>query len=188
MELIKLSSAIGSVLAGMLILALWIAAANDKGAEDGTRYKCRGCVQLYHDGLPDTDIGKWLKDNRSPYNILIAFGVILGVMWMGTGALGFFANNPLLAKIYLGAGIGTYLIHVILFPTIVMRFSTMVSSCTAKCSNADDWATKHMLDSYEEFWGASLVCFVLGAYQIIAAVYHHNCIEGSKPAGAPVTS
>ena len=184
MELIKITSAIASAIAGVLILILWLVAANDRGDEDGNKYKCRGCVYLYHDSLGDSDLGKWLKNNRSPYNLLIAFGVILGVMWIATGALGFFANNALMAKIYVGAGVGTYLIHIILFPSIVQRFSSMLGSCSARCSTGDDWYIKHMYDSYEEFWGASLVCFVLGAYQIIGALYHHNCVEAGKPAGA----
>ena len=93
---------------------------------------------------------------------------------MITGVLGFLVTTSMSAKIYVMAGVGTYLIFVILFPIIVERAHPLVGACSSYCSTSSDWYAKHYMESYEEFWGSSLVCFILGAYQIICAIYLHN--------------
>ena len=182
MNLFQLTSAIAAIICGVLILILWLVAANDKGEDDGNLHKCRGCIFYYHDSLGSSDLDTWKKNNRDAYPLLIAFGVICGVFWMATGALGFFVNNSMFAKLYVGAGVGTYLIFVVLFPIIVERAFPTLNTCANYCSKSSDWYVKHYLDSYEEFWGSSLVCFILGAYQIICAIYLHSTIGESKPA------
>jgi len=68
---------------------LWIIAANDKGEQDGSLYKCRGCLWYHHDYIVnqfgDQD---WKRGNRDPYPLLIAFGCILFVCWLVTGIIG----------------------------------------------------------------------------------------------------
>jgi len=192
-KIIQLTSAIGAIIAGILVIILWLVAANDKNSTDSSgAYQCTGCNYIYHDTLSNgsSDLNTWLKNNRDAYPILIAFGVICGVFWMVTGGIGFIAlNSDKLALIYLASGVVTYLIFVVIFPIIVEREQWVMSNCTAgptTCSLKDNWSTKHQLDSYEQFWGSSLVGFILGAYQIIGAIYLYATIgNASKPANAP---
>ena len=30
------------------------------------------------------------------------------------------------------------------------------------------------MDSWEQFWGSSLACFILGAYSIVGSIYAYN--------------
>ena len=187
-QLIRLTSAIGVILTGIIILILWIIAANDRGNDDAGRYQCRGCNYLFHDALANdkvkfgnSDLNTWVKNNRNPYPILIAFGVILGVFWMVTGAIGFLAGTKFMAWIYLIVGVVTYIMFVVIFPIIVERISFVQSTyCqslwNASCKIDSDWTVKHSLESYQHFWGAALVGFLLGAYQIASATYliHEN--------------
>ena len=47
-------------------------------------------------------------------------------------------------------------------------------NCAAKCDKNDSWFEIHEMDSYTEFWGSSLVCFILGIYQIVGSVVTYN--------------
>ena len=188
-KIVQISSAISAILAGVLVIILWLIAANDKGQSDSGKYKCFGNTYIYHDYLSSNsnDLNDWLKNNRDAYPILIAFGVICGVFWMVTGGIGFIAtNSDKLALIYLGSGVVTYIIFVVIFPIIVERINWVFSNSTSMslagttCSNVDNWYTKHMLDSTEQFWGSSLAAFILGGYQIAAAVYLYATIGAPK--------
>ena len=194
-DLIRISSAVLTIIAGVVLLILWIISANDKGTGDSGDRKCRGITQLFHEALADGDfqesaalstnfddgLNTWVKNNKEAYPILIAFGVIIGVFWMVTGAIGFYAKGGCMAKLYLLLGVATYVIFVVLFPIIVERFTFLFDNSSTYgaylwgtkggCRSSSNWTIKHQMDGYEEFWGASLVGFVLGAYQIAAAIY-----------------
>ena len=185
-DLIRISSAVLTIIAGVVLLILWIVAGNDKGRFDGELRRCRGCLYLFHDALSqdnfmvdygyNLDLNSWLKNYRDATPILMGFGVIIGVFWMFTGVAGLFAKRPLIAKVYLFAGLATYLIFVVLFAVIVERIQFIKKNyCPTlwpkTCRTDLDWEIRHYYDSTEEFWGASLFCFMLGAYQIAAAIY-----------------
>lgn len=58
-----------------------------------------------------------------------------------------------------------------------LRFVTK-AECTMHCKNDDyNWFDEHYNDSKAQFWGCSLVCFILGAYTIIGSVYLYNTVE-----------
>ena len=61
----------------------------------------------------------------------------------------------------------------ILFGLLIDKM-TFVKDCEGHCTTSNDWYIKHKDDSYQEFWGASLACFLLGAYTIIGSVYVYN--------------
>ena len=198
-ELIRLTSATAVILAGIIILILWIAAANDKGAKDGDEYKCHGLNFIYHDAIAKnyyvdkksytSDFNSWVKGNKDAYPALIAFGVIIGLLWVITGAIGFMVKNHVMAKLYLGLGVITYLLFVVMFPIILQRIMFVLKEGSGqwsvnKCKTKDDWPEKHGEDSFNQFWGAALVGFILGAYQIAGAIYVYNtmAVEGEiKP-------
>lgn len=39
------------------------------------------------------------------------------------------------------------------------------------------WTRRHITDSWDQFWGGSLACFLLGGYVIGASVYVYNNLE-----------
>jgi len=184
-ELLRILSAIAAILTGIIVLILWIIAANDRGKEDG-RYACRGCNQIFNTAAKNSGLGygsgltTWILNNMNPYPLLIAFGVILGVFWMVTGAIGFVAASKYMAWVYLILALITYLIFVVMFPIIVERINFANANCSSlwavQCKTDDDWRVRHSVDSYEQFWGASLVGFILGAFVIGSAIYmiHEN--------------
>ncbi len=187
-QLIRITSAVGIILAGIIILILWIIAANDKGSEEGGRYECRGCNYIYHDALRNdnlvfgsTDLNDWVKNNRDPFPLLIAFGVIVGVFWMITGAIGFLAATKFMAWLYLIMGAITFVIFVVVFPIIIERIEFARPYCQTLwfqiCRTDAEWTIKHSLESYQHFWGAALVGFLLGAYQLAAAAYLIHEVE-----------
>ena len=53
------------------------------------------------------------------------------------------------------------------------------SYCFTRCNptSENNWAKIHLEESYEQFWGASLVCFILGAYQLAVAAYTYGTLE-----------
>ncbi len=202
LELLRLSSAVGVILTGILVLVLWVLAANDKGTQgDGQYYGCKGCNRIVHDALRDDyykntpaygfsdSLNTWTLNNRDPFSILIAFGIILGVFWMITGAIGFLARSEYMAKLYFISGVVTYLIFVIIFPIIIERITWANAHCTgpaAVCRSDREWLEKHSYESYEWFWGTSLVAFIVGAYQVVSAAYiwARHIPEIPKPASA----
>ncbi len=71
----------------------------------------------------------------------------------------------------------------VIFAIIVDRLKFVtVADCGTRCKNNADtkWFSEHYNDSKAEFWGASLACFILGAYIIAAGVYLYNTIEGPQ--------
>ena len=71
----------------------------------------------------------------------------------------------------------------VIFTIIVDRSDDVRSAtdiCDWHCVNTDSWFTIHRGDSYEEFWGASLVCFILGAYQIVGSMITYNEISKAQ--------
>ena len=180
--IIRITSAIGVICAGIILLILWIIAANDRGSKDGNKYKCHGVVYLFHDALVNKDPHhgnensiKWLKGNWDVYPILIAFGAIIGLLWIIAGVIGLLARRKIIAFSYLGLGIFTYLVFLLLFAIIEIRFQRLDESFDylweKHCVVDGEWLVKHAWDSYEQFWGASFIGFVLGAYQIAGAIY-----------------
>ena len=73
----------------------------------------------------------------------------------------------------------TYALFVLVFAIIADRKKFVDEAgktiCLPNCSTKDNWTIKHIEDSWNTFWGASLTCFILGAYVIIGAVYDYNC-------------
>ena len=41
----------------------------------------------------------------------------------------------------------------------------------------EEWTRRHIMDSWDQFWSASLICFILGAYAIAGSVYAYNTSE-----------
>lgn len=179
-EYLRLSSSISTIANGIQFLILWIVAANDKGTtQDNTgAYYCRGCYWQYHD-LETTNTGVNFPSTTDPYPLLIAFGVICGLAWIAIGLFGFLTKSRLTIGTYFFAGSLNYLLFVILFADITEKTMVYVfKACgipsfvnTQSCSNDNNWWEKHQTDSFDEFWGSSVVAFVLGAYQIGCAVY-----------------
>jgi len=202
LEFLRLTSALAAIIAGIVIMVLWIIAAFDRFDEEGGKYKCQGCNYIVHDALTNdyfvnaagykysTDLNTWVKSNRDPWPILIAFGVIVGVFWIITGLIGFIARTKAMAWIYLIAGILTYIIFVVIFPILIERITWANQHCNdlwnSTCKNDVDWLERNRFGSYEMFWGAALVGFLLGAYQIASAayVYGHLIPEVPKPVAA----
>lgn len=196
-ELVRMLSAIAILLTGIVILVLWILAAFDRGDEDG-RYGCHGCNYLFNQGVNDGTLGftgelnDWVKSNRNPYPLLIAFGVIVGLLWIITGAIGFLASTKYMAWVYFVLGMITYIIFVVVFPIILERINFVTPYCNnlwaTYCNTNPDWIIKRSLDSFQWFWGAALVGFLIGAFQLAAAAYliHENeepVVSSPQPAG-----
>ena len=176
-DMLRILSAVGVFLAGIAVLILWIIAAHDRSElKDSGFYKCLGCIYLYHDSITGGgDLNQWLRDNRDAYPILIAFGVICGVFWMVTGVIGLMGNSAGVLKAYFFSGIITYLIFAVIFPIIVERLTWVNANCgllPIVCKTNQDWRLKHFFDSGEQFWGAALAGFILGAFQLGAAAYN----------------
>eukprot|EP00826_Nyctotherus_ovalis_P065202 TRINITY_DN9580_c0_g2_i10.p1 TRINITY_DN9580_c0_g2~~TRINITY_DN9580_c0_g2_i10.p1 ORF type:complete len:266 (-),score=32.09 TRINITY_DN9580_c0_g2_i10:165-962(-) len=43
------------------------------------------------------------------------------------------------------------------------------------------WLLKHIMDSWDIFWGSSLACFLLGAYVIAGSIYTYNTEKNYMP-------
>ena len=181
---LRIISAVGIFLAGVGVIILWIIAAHDRSElKDSGLYKCLGCVYLYHDSITGGgDLNTWLRDNRDAYPILIAFGCICGVFWMVTGIIGLIGNSPGVLKAYFFVGVISYLTFVVIFPIIVERFLWVSANCgllPILCKTSQDWRLKHFGDSYEQFWGAALAGFILGAFQLGVSAY--TFLSSSNP-------
>ena len=184
-EIVRYLSSILILMTGITLFILWIIAAHDKGTDDGG-YSCHGCNYLYHEAADagslgySSDLTDWLKINRDPFGIMVAFGVIIGATWMITSAIGFFAATKYMAWVYLFLGVFAYILLAVLFPIIIERIQYVLSSCSVlwatRCKADPEWRVRHMWDSLEQFWGISLVGFVIGAFQIASAAYliHEN--------------
>jgi hypothetical protein len=185
MATIQVLSALSAILAGVLILIMWIVAAHDRGVEDGNKYKCRGCIYYYHDDLVNSniEIKNWYMLHRDSYNLLIAFGVICGVFWMAAGGVGFIVSNEMLGKVNIILGAVTYTIFVVLFAILAnrMKYAASYVPCYSRCSTTDDWFIRHSNDSIHEFWGSSLACFILGAFHLLGAIYTYATLSPNPP-------
>ena len=82
----------------------------------------------------------------------------------------------------------TFLVFVVIFSIIVNQClyintqTLAVTDCSNRCSDENNWFDIHREDSYIEFWGSSLTCFILGVYQLAASViiYAQN-LKSAKP-------
>lgn len=195
-DILRLVSSITTILNGILLLILWIIAANDKGTTTDSQglYYCRGCYWYYHNTIV-TNSSYNLPTTSDPYPILIAFGVICGVLWMAIGGIGFATKTRTMAFLYTGLGIFNYLLFILLFAVICDNtWFYVFNACNIPslgtnpsfCSADPGYWTKHQADSFDEFWGASLVAFILGAFQIGSGIMIINGlpIEGQPPATA----
>ena len=104
-------------------------------------------------------------------------------MWVSTGILGLLCNSILKIKTYIIQGLATYILFVIIFPIIYERSQWAFGNCQPAiglCSGAENvnptskWWEQHRYDSLNEFWGASLVCFIVGAFQLISGIIMLN--------------
>jgi len=41
----------------------------------------------------------------------------------------------------------------------------------------EKWIRRHIIDSWDQFWGGSLACFLLEAYVVGASIYVYNNLE-----------
>lgn len=178
MSFLKTSSAAAVGMAGILIFICWVVAA-----KDNLNKRPGGCIEAFHksDKLTN-DLKKHFKANKDAYPVLISFGAICGVFWLLTFALSFVK-----AAYYLISGIFTTIMFICAFTPLVelvrfdrqckdlIEFSTgqTITDATMWTSLFPDgvgWAIKHKNQSYEIFWGSSIACFLLAAYQIGCAI------------------
>ena len=69
----------------------------------------------------------------------------------------------------------TYTIFVVIFAIIIDKIKFVdYASCYSHCQNKENWFDNHYMDSVGDFGGASLACFIFGAYNIAGAVYLYN--------------
>eukprot|EP00826_Nyctotherus_ovalis_P048598 TRINITY_DN5743_c0_g1_i3.p1 TRINITY_DN5743_c0_g1~~TRINITY_DN5743_c0_g1_i3.p1 ORF type:complete len:320 (-),score=68.16 TRINITY_DN5743_c0_g1_i3:126-1085(-) len=187
MSFLTSSSAGASFLAGALIMICWLLAIHDNVL---VKRKCGGCIKYLHNGINDykdandydSDYRDYLKLNKDVYVIAFTLSIICGVLWLVTAALAFVK-----ALLQLIVGIVTTIIFICTFVPLVdrMRFNQQCSYyiqlegfrgnnliLTNVCHGDNDriWTMKHMYTSYELFWGSSMACFILAAYQIICAI------------------
>eukprot|EP00826_Nyctotherus_ovalis_P013399 TRINITY_DN13616_c0_g1_i2.p2 TRINITY_DN13616_c0_g1~~TRINITY_DN13616_c0_g1_i2.p2 ORF type:complete len:213 (+),score=47.12 TRINITY_DN13616_c0_g1_i2:73-711(+) len=120
----------------------------------------------------------YYRTHMDAFPYLISFGVICGLLWMGTAFL-----SRINAKYYLLAGIGTTTVFVCVFTPMVERMRDMRlcgeidSTVVDSLFDTYEKSLKRMEVSYELFWGSSMACFLLAAYQIgcaIAMVYEEG--------------
>eukprot|EP00826_Nyctotherus_ovalis_P064869 TRINITY_DN9525_c0_g3_i3.p1 TRINITY_DN9525_c0_g3~~TRINITY_DN9525_c0_g3_i3.p1 ORF type:complete len:163 (-),score=32.31 TRINITY_DN9525_c0_g3_i3:63-551(-) len=155
-------------------------AAHDKGKSEGDKRKCRGCYQLAHEDAS----GAWEKGFRDPYALLVGFSVVLCVLWGVTGVLGLIADSPDGGKKYIAASVFSYIMFVIFFAITTDRSRYVRNpyyDCWTLCNASDNWYIKHRNDSYICFWSSSLVCFIIGAYQVGASIVVYNQAFDSPP-------
>jgi len=158
---------------------MWIIAAHDRGEPDGDVHKCNGCIWYTHDNLMQGsgDMNTWRRGNRDPYPILIAFGCVLFVFWLISGIVGCASSTTSGYRWYIILSVLSYTIFAVIFAIIVDKLKFVdysASTCSSHCQNNANWFDNHFKDSVQEFWGASLACFILGAYIIAGAVYLYN--------------
>ncbi len=101
MGFFRMTSWVCAFICAVIIIVLWLVAAHDRGSEDGNVHKCHGCYQIWHKQLADDsgDLNKWMRANRDPYPLLIAFGVVLCFFWLVTAVLGIISNTVMMGKI-----------------------------------------------------------------------------------------
>ena len=173
MHILAKTSAAGIFVAGLLIFLCWIIAAHD---EKLIKRKIGGCIQKFHKhvkNIEDKSLRRYYRANKDVYPYLISFGVICGLLWMGTAAA--VLTNP---KYYLAAGSVTTLMFICIFVPMVERIQSIRSHNNCFEDNDDYvWRERHMEDSFDMIWGSSIVCFLLSAYQIgcaLALIYNEE--------------
>lgn len=164
------TSAVGIGLAGALIFICWIIAAKDNFLD-----RPGGCIQKFHDSISSsTDLKSYYKKNQDAYPVLISFGAICGSFWILTAILSFV--NPVY---YLTGGIFTTLMFICSFVPLVeiLRQDRQCDLYQKIANGTDIYAgidnvkkVKNIKNSYEIFWGSSIACFILAAYQIGCAI------------------
>jgi len=176
MSRLATTSSAGIFVAGLLLFVCWIVAAKDKKLGGAAA----GCIEDFHDrmkGIPDSSLKRYQRGNQDAFAYLISFGVICGLLWMGTAAL-IIINS----KYYLFAGIGTTVIFICVFTPMVERIrdGRLCEGSNSGLFENKEKEFKRMEISYELFWGSSMACFLLAAYQIgcaIAIVYEESKSE-----------
>jgi hypothetical protein len=194
MSKLALTSSIGIFVAGLLVFLCWVIAANDKKLAGGNAV---GCIKKFNEMINELDLSlkRYYRGNQDAFVYLIAFGVICGILWMGTAVLG-----RINAKYYLFAGIGTTVAFICVFTSIVerlrderlcdeiLRIGSPTPDLMSDLFGTGEKILKHTEISYELFWGSSMTCFLLAAYQIgcaIAMVYEENkTIKGHQQMNA----
>jgi len=80
-------------------------AAHDGRNELGLPWKCNGCIKCIntkstephfselfpsndYPELLHEDVRRWIRQNRSPYYLLIIFGSVMAILWLITGIIG----------------------------------------------------------------------------------------------------
>jgi len=182
MKFLAHTSAIGIGMAGILIFVCWILAARDN-----TNKFPGGCIRLFSNNIRRSgDLKRYYMGNQNAFAILVSFGVICGILWIVTAALAFVK-----ATYYLLVGIITTIMFICSFVPLVeiIRFMRQCDAATNEMNidinfKDEEWKVKRVNDSYEIFWGTSIACFILAAYQIgcaITMVYEENR-QGKKTA------
>lgn len=183
MSRLALTSSAGIFVAGLLIFLCWVIAANDKKLAKGDAV---GCVKRFNElikDIPDKSLKRYYRTHMDAFPYLISFGVICGLLWMGTAFL-----SRVSAKLYLVVGTGTTIVFVCVFTPMVERMRDMRLCFEIGEAEIDslfdtyERKLKRIEVSYELFWGSSMACFLLAAYQIgcaIAMVYEESMASTS---------
>jgi len=178
MGFLQVTSFIATLICGMLIFICWLIAAHDNKFLKG---ECGGCIEKLNDALSGKSgsLMRYYQNSKDGYNLLVAFGVICGVFWIVDAIFAWIK-----IKIHLIIGGITQIIFVVIFAILVERLRnnrpctyygevlqlTGISPWTAAgCKTSDNWETKHQFDSYEMFWGSSVIIFLLSCYHLAAA-------------------
>jgi len=129
------------------------------------------------------NIVSYLKLHWDAYPLLISFAVICGVIWIFSFFVALFSRI-----VFLILGAVNFIIFVSLFSIIAVRirppipcklYVGLVNSTSnhndafrlGNCKTDGNWYDLHSIDSYGYFWGSSIACLGLAAYQIIVTAY-----------------
>eukprot|EP01022_Parablepharisma_sp_SALTPOND_P011490 TRINITY_DN147_c0_g1_i2.p2 TRINITY_DN147_c0_g1~~TRINITY_DN147_c0_g1_i2.p2 ORF type:complete len:216 (-),score=5.20 TRINITY_DN147_c0_g1_i2:288-935(-) len=205
--LIQTTSALTIGLTGITVLIMWIVVVHDKGKEVNYRYECHGCNYIFHEALEEgtayrevyaegytdyLELNEWSKKYNDPYPAFIGFGVTIGMLWITTSFVGYLVNTKYKAWAYFLLGATAYILFVIAFLVLYIRMEYAEGPCgelwNRICEKDNYWEYKHRSDSFDQFWGSAILGFVVGAYQLGAAIYLINQNEVFSASETPVTS
>eukprot|EP00831_Metopus_contortus_P050667 TRINITY_DN4257_c0_g1_i6.p2 TRINITY_DN4257_c0_g1~~TRINITY_DN4257_c0_g1_i6.p2 ORF type:complete len:151 (-),score=12.03 TRINITY_DN4257_c0_g1_i6:56-508(-) len=100
------------------------------------------------------------------YGLLIGFGVILGLMWLGTGLFGFFVSRSLGKKTlwYLISSLIVYGLFIIIYSVVQSRIENYKRDVLSKVTY-----DASLYKSSDAFITSSIVAFLIGGSQIASA-------------------
>lgn len=196
MIVFRVSSAIGTIIASMVLVCCWLAAIEDTELTSNTP---GGCIKRFHE-LRDhsksysnytvcitDELNSYYKISKDAYSLCRILAILCGFLWILTAVMAFFK-----ATLYLVFGLVANIVFLASFATVVDRtrynqqcelYSEMAAcvfgergyETAGRAFDTEEMtAMKHMHDSYELIWGSALACVILGTYQIgcaIASIY-----------------